>query len=331
MLRPYFFAALALTALACSSSPAETSGTGAGGDATSSTSSSSSGSSTSSGASGSGGAPAACAPSFASDLIHLAVAADLAPGDDKVMCLRWTATEDLDISGLVGTLGTAGHHAILMSRDTPTEPDGVGPCSEAEIMDAQTKGGFQLLAGVSYESSGVKYAFPSVPVQIGLHVAKGSQIVFDAHFLDTGADPVSACATLDLDLGKPVIAKLLFRTVLPKEQYLLSIPAHGKADVTYAEPTGGKYRIAAASSHMHEGGTHFKMSVKETGQILHETTNWADPTPKLFDSQKVVVDDTQSFQLDCSFDNPTGADQHFPQQMCVGGMYLLSCAFPGAC
>lgn len=337
MLRPFLFAAFALTALACSSTPAETSGTGAGGDATSSTTTSSASGSTSASSSGSstssgtGGAPAACAPSFASDLVHLAVSADLVPGDDKVMCLRWTAPEDLDISGVVGTLGPAGHHALLMSRATPTEPDGVGPCSEAEIMDAQTKGDFQLLAGVSYESSGIKYAFPSVPVQIGLHVPKGAQLVFDGHFLDTGADAVSGCATIDLDLGKPVIAKLLFRTVLPKEQYTLTIPAHGKTDVTYAEPTGGKYRIAAASSHMHEGGTHFKMSVKETGQVLYETVNWADPSPKLFDSQKVVVDDTQSFQLDCSFDNPSGTDQHFPQQMCVGGMYLLSCAFPGAC
>lgn len=327
MLRPSLLSALALAALACSSTPAETSATGAGGGTSSSTATGAS----SSGSGGSGGAPAACVPAFTADKIHLAVSADLLPGDEKVMCLRWTTTEDLDISSLVGTLGPAGHHALLVSRATPTEADGVGPCSEAEIMDAQTKGDFQLLAGVSYESDGVKYAFPSVPVQIGLHVPKGSQLVFDAHFLDTGAGSVSACATMDLDRGKPVIAKLLFRTVLPKEEYALSVPAHGKIDVSYAEPTGGKYRIAAASSHMHEGGTHFKMSVKETGQLLFETTTWSEPKPALFDVQKIVVDETQSFQLDCSFDNQSGSDQHFPDQMCVGGMYLLSCAFPGAC
>jgi hypothetical protein len=247
------------------------------------------------------------------------------------MCLRWTAPEDIDISGLVGALGPAGHHALLLSRGAPTEPDGVAPCSEAEIMDAQTKGDFQLLAGVSYESDGVHYAFPSSPVQIGLHVPKGAQLIFDGHFLNTSPDPETACATIDLDRGKPVIAKLQFRTVLPKEEYGLSVPAHAKLDVTYGEPVGGKYRVAAASSHMHQGGTHFKMSVKETGLVLYETTNWAAPQPSLFDTKKVVLDDTQTLQLDCSFDNATGADQHFPDQMCVGGMYLLSCAFPGAC
>jgi hypothetical protein len=326
MRRILFLSAVSLTALACSS-PGETSPTGAGGTTSASTSTGA----TTTGTSGSGGAPAACAPSFTADKVHLAVAAELAPGDDKVTCLRWTATEDLDISGLVGNLGPAGHHSLLMSRATPTEPDGVGPCSEAEIMDAQTKGDFQLLAGVSYETSGVLYSFPSVPVQVGLHVPKGAQLVFDAHFLDTGAGSLSACATMDLDRGKPVVAKLLFRTVLPKEEYTLSVPAHGKIDVTYAEPVGGKYRIAAASSHMHQGGTHFKLSVKETGQLLFETTTWSEPKPALFDVQKIVVDGTESFQLDCSFDNESGADQHFPQQMCVGGMYLLPCTFPGAC
>jgi hypothetical protein len=324
MLRISFLSILALTTLACSSNPAETSATGAGGGASTT-------STGASGSTGSGGAPVACEPSYAAEKIHLAVAADLAPGDDKVTCLRWTATEDIDISSLVGHLGPAGHHSLLMSRATPTEPDGVGPCSEAEIMDAQTKGDFQLLAGVSYESDGLPYVFPSVPVQIGLHVPKGAQLVFDAHFLDTGSGPLSACATMDLDRGKPVVAKLIFRTVLPKEEYSLSIPAHGKSDVTYAEPVGGKYRIAAASSHMHQGGTHFKMSVKETGQLLFETTTWSEPKPALFDVQKIVVDETQSFQLDCSFDNQSGTDQHFPDQMCVGGMYLLPCTFPGAC
>jgi hypothetical protein len=331
MLRSLLIPVLALTALACSSTPAETSATGSGGDASASSTTGASSSTTGATSSGSGGAAAACVPSFMGDTIHLAVSAELVPGEDKVTCLRWTTTEDLDISSLVGTLGPAGHHALLMSRATPTEPDGVGPCSEAEIMDSQTKGDFQLLAGVSYESDGVKYAFPSVPVQIGLHVPKGSQLVFDAHFLDTGASAVSACATMDLDRGKPVVARLLFRTVLPKEQYALSVPAHGKIDVSYTEPTGGKYRIAAASSHMHDGGTHFKMSVKETGQLLYETTNWAEPKPALFDVQKIVVDETQSFQLDCSFANQSGTDQHFPDQMCVGGMYLLPCTLPGAC
>ena len=330
MLRTCFLPLLALTAVACGESPAEPSSSGTGGFMATTTTTAASSSATA-GSGGSGGAPAACVPSFTAETIHLAVAADLLPGDDKVTCLRWTATEDIDISGLVGTLGPAGHHALLMSRATATEPDGAGPCSEAEIMDAQIKGDFQLLAGVSYETSGVKYSFPSVPVQVGLHVPKGAQLVFDAHFLDTGADPVSACATLDLDRGKPVIAKLLFRTVLPKEQYTLTVPAHGKIDVTYLEPVGGKYRIAAASSHMHQGGTHFKMSVKEPFQLLFETTTWAEPKPALFDVQKILVDETQSFQLDCSFENQSGVDQHFPDQMCVGGMYLLPCTFPGAC
>jgi hypothetical protein len=232
----------------------------------------------------------------------------------------------------VGTLGPAlGHHALLMAQQDPTEPDGVGPCSEAELMDAQQNGGFSLLAGVSYESDGVPYDFPSQPVQVGLFVPAGSQIILDAHFLNATSAEASGCASIDLHRGKNVVAKLQFRTVLPETQYGLVVPAQDTADVTYEEPAGGAYRVAAASSHMHQGGTHFRMSIKETGQVLHETTEWAEPQPTVLDAQKIVLGANQTLLLECSFENASAQDQHFPDQMCVGGMYLLSCALPGAC
>ncbi|MFT3773649.1 MAG: hypothetical protein QM820_50385 [Minicystis sp.] len=320
------FCLIAGALTACSSSSDTTTGTpGTGGAATTSSTASSGGQG------GSGGAAASCQPSFDGNTLHLAAGASLAPGEDTTVCLRWTAPEDIDVSGLVGTLSAAGHHALLIGRTGSTDPDGLAPCSEAELMDAQTKGDFQMLAGVSYESSGVHYTFPAAPVQIGLRVAKGTQLIFDAHFLNAGGAPTDGCATLDLDRGKPVVVPLLFRTVLPVEQYGLQVPAHGSIDVAYDEPAGDSYRIAAASSHMHAGGTHFRMSIKETDQTLYETTHWADPQPKLFDTQKIVIDKTQTFHLECSFQNDGATPQHFPAQMCVGGMYLLSCAFPGAC
>ncbi|APR83722.1 Hypothetical protein A7982_09071 [Minicystis rosea] len=300
-----------------------TGGTGTGGTTTAST--------TGTGGTGTGGSAPTCAPSFDASKLHLAAGASLGPGEERTMCLRWTAPEDIDISGIAGTLGAAGHHSLLVGRSAADEPDGLAPCSEAELMDAQTKGNFQMLAGVSYESSGVHYAFPAAPVQIGLRITKGTQLIFDAHFLNASTTATEACATLDLDRGKPVIVPLLFRTVVPVEQYGLQVPAHGSIDVAYDEPAGGSYRIAAASSHMHAGGTHFRMSIKETDQTLYETTQWADPEPHLFDTNKIVVQDGQTFRLECSFQNDGATPQHFPDQMCVGGMYLLTCDFPGAC
>ncbi|EYF06323.1 Hypothetical protein CAP_2201 [Chondromyces apiculatus DSM 436] len=282
------------------------------------------------GAGGAGGDTAACAPSFEGDTLHLAVGATLAPAEERTMCLRWTTPEAIDIHGFVGTLGPGGHHSLLLAQD-PAAPDGVAPCSEAEIMDAQQNGLFQMLAGVSYESSGVSYDFPSTPVQVGLHVPAGTQLVFDAHFLNAGGSDLEGCATLDLRRGEPVVARLLFRTILPPEQYGLVVPAHGDTDVSYEEAAGSRFRVVAASSHMHEGGTHFRMSVKETDLTLYETTNWAEPEPSIFSTQKIVIEEDQTLKLDCSFQNPGDADQHFPDQMCVGGMYTLPCTLPGAC
>jgi hypothetical protein len=302
------------------------------GDAGSSEGSGGAGAATSSGAGGGGGAAAACEPSFDGDTLHLAASATVASGDETTVCLRWTTPETIEVSGLVGTLGPLGHHALLMTQASPTEPDGLAPCSEAELMDATAVGSFQMLAGVSYESSGTKYDFPTQgPYQIGLKIPKGTQLIFDAHFLNAGGSTAEGCATLDLDRGKAVDVALLFRTVLPQEEYGLVVPANGTETIDVSEPAGASYRIAAASSHMHAGGTHFRMSIAETDQTLYETTTWSDPVPRLFDTQKIVVDGAQTFRLECSFENTSDTDQHFPDQMCVGGMYLLPCTTPGAC
>jgi hypothetical protein len=147
------------------------------------------------GGGGSAGAPGgACESTFSEDTVRLAVGAKLSPGDEKTLCMRWTTPDALDITSFVGALGPAGHHSILIARPAGAEPDGVAPCSEAEIMDAQKHGSFQMLAGVSYESDGQRIDFPSQPVQIGLRVDAGTQLVFDAHFLDAGDKDIDACA-----------------------------------------------------------------------------------------------------------------------------------------
>ena len=284
------------------------------------------------GTSGTGGAPAAsCETTFDDARLHLAVGTTLAAGEEQTHCLRWTAPQAIEITALEGTLGpAAGHHALVLVHPEPSAPDGIAPCSEAELMDQNLQAGFQMIAGVSYESDGVRYPFPAAPAQIGLRVEAGEQIVLDGHFLNAGASTVDACASVDFELGN-VVVPLVFRTVLPAEEYDLVVPANGQVDVTYEEPIGGSYRVAAASSHMHQGGRYFRMSVAETDVTLYEGDDWADPVPRQFDTEKVVIDSADTFRLECSFENATSTDRHFPDEMCVGGLYLLPCSFPGAC
>jgi hypothetical protein len=198
-------------------------------------------------------------------------------------------------------------------------------------MDAAAVGEFQVLAGVSYESDGVPVSFPSSPVQVGLRVPAGAQLVLDAHFLETFGAPTEACATLELVTGAPVVAPLELRTLLPAEQYGLVVPAAGSIDVSYAIVATDDVRVAAASTHMHDGGTHAKLSVDESGLVLHETFDWSEPDTTLHQGVPAVVKAGQTYRLECSFVNPGPLDQHFPDQMCVGGMYVLPCTFPGAC
>jgi hypothetical protein len=248
------------------------------------------------------------------------------------MCQRWTVPEGFDVSGLVGSLGALGHHALLFATAAGGEPDGTGPCNELELMEAVQSDSFYMLAGVSYESSGVPYAFPKYAgYQLGLRVESGTQLVFESHFLNAGSDEADGCAWLELQRGAQVDVPLAYRTVLPEAEYTLEVPAHGTKSIDVSEPAGSSFRVAAASSHMHEGGKHFRMSIQPSDVTLYETENWADPVPEQFDTEKVVVEEGDELRLECSFENSGDAPQKFPAQMCVGGLYVLSCTFPGAC
>lgn len=266
----------------------------------------------------------ACAEVLDGDELRLSAHAHVIPGQDVSYCRRYTTPGKLDISQFVGALGPGGHHSLLLAREAPTEPDGLGPCSELEIMDAQNGGAFQLLAGVSYETDGIPFAFPTSPVKVGLTVPKGAQLVFDAHFLNTGTKDIDTCATMNLSRGQPITVALEFRTILPQAEFTLAVPAHGSIDVSYNDaPMKGRWRVVAASSHMHAGGKHFRMSIAETGQTLYETSTWVEPAPTIYDKAIVVVEDGQTIRVECSFENTTAKDQKFPDQMCVGAMYVL--------
>lgn len=270
------------------------------------------------------GSESTCAEDLEGAALRLSAHARITPGQDVSYCRRYTTPEKLDISQFVGSLGPFGHHSLLLARGVPTEPDGLGPCSEVEIMDAKDGGPFQLLAGISYETDGVPFVFPTNPVQVGLTVPKGAQLVFDAHFLNTSTKDVDVCATMELRRDQPITVALEFRTILPQTQYDLVVPAHGSIDVTYDDaPMVGRFRVVAASSHMHAGGKHFRMSIVETDQTLYETATWVEPAPTIYDKSIVIVEDGQTIRLACSFENTTAKDQKFPDQMCVGAMYVL--------
>ncbi len=191
-------------------------------------------------------------------------------------------------------------------------------------MDAKNGSPFQLLAGVSYETDGIPFVFPTSPVKVGLKVPKGAQLVFDAHFLNTNTKDIDACATMGLSRGQSITVALEFRTILPETEYDLVVPAHGSINVSYDDaPMMGRWRVVAASSHMHSGGKHFRMSIAETGQTLYESATWIEPAPAIYDKSIIVVEDGQTIRLDCSFENATAKDLRFPDQMCVGGMYVL--------
>jgi hypothetical protein len=262
--------------------------------------------------------------------VHLAAGATIPSGADQTYCLRWTTPDDLDITGFTGALGPGGHHAVLLTRASSSDPDGLAPCSEATIMNAEMLGPFGLVAGVSSGGSGQRLDFPATPSPTGLRIPKGTQLILDTHLINVTSQSLDACASIDLTRGT-VDVPLELLTMLPTPEYTLSVPPHGSVSVSYPQPSSGGFRILGALGHMHEGATQFRLSIKETGMTLFESTDWAESKPMMFGNQTVLIESAQSFQLDCSFVNVGSTAVGFPDQMCVGAMYLLPCVVPGGC
>lgn len=248
---------------------------------------------------------------------------DIEPGGDVTFCQYVMAPldHDVDILEVGGYESAYGHHAVAYGT-TAGKPVGTsGPCGVDETMT----GGF--LGGIGGEgTTGVV-----LPDNVGFRLARGSSILLNAHFINTGTQTVSGQSVLDVKFADAdpsrKVASLLTNVTLS-----ISVPSLGTASADAVCTVPRAFDFIMFGNHMHDHGTSVITTLLRadgSSAVVHDDPAWTrdmqfnaalDQWPG---TAPFHVGSGETLRTHCTWQNPTPTTLAFPAEMCIGFGFFL--------
>jgi hypothetical protein len=237
----------------------------------------------------------------------------LDPGLESYTCARKTMTEDLWVDGFEATIPVGTHHTLL-TMGPPDKPDGVIPCSVAEIRQQ------------SIFSSGVGTDPLTFPPGVALKIPKGTQLLLNLHLFNTSTEAISGNSGTLVHRVAEEDVKLLAEEQLAGT-VLITLAAHTKTTTIGGCLASSDVTIFAVAPHMHRLGVHLKV----VGQSSIEGDRVLLDTPYSFDEQSFSIIEPlklkkgDNVRVECTHDNTTDKPVIFGEsslsEMCFAGLY----------
>ena len=242
---------------------------------------------------------------------------------DVYRCVRLTVPTDTYVTNIqaVAPLGT--HHTVLSISDGGTAgPDGEYACDVNE------------LGMVMLYASGVGTSPLDFPAGVGVKIAAGTQIHLNLHLFNASDVPRTATSGLDVKAQTTPPAQLAEMVFAGTYGIYLS------SNNTTTNVTGGctentSYSLFAVWPHMHQLGTHMKVTHKRstTTTVLHDGVFDFGEQYYYPKDPVVQVQSGDVIRVTCSFLNNTGRTVLFGEssesEMCFSGMYRYPAAGSG--
>jgi hypothetical protein len=242
------------------------------------------------------------------------------PGEEKYWCGYKTLTDDLYISEFRPVMPNGTHHVVIGYYESPTQPDGTFP--------EGTNGCIGVTFGDIYTYVGTVGAHDlPLPDGVAVKIPAGSQVVFGLHVLNTGTDPSSGHAGVEIvepDASKvaneaEVIAVSNFGIAVPPGKVTQTVDCTMVADAT----------VFAVMPHMHLMGKHMTtttVTANGPGPTLldqdyvftEQEYKQLSPTVKLAKGDKIHVE--------CDYENTSNKTLTFGEstnngEMCITFAY----------
>jgi hypothetical protein len=236
------------------------------------------------------------------------------PGTESYTCARKTITEDIYVDGFEATIPLGTHHTLL-TMGPPDKPDGVIPCSVAELRT------------VSVFSSGVGTDPLTFPSGVALKIAKGTQLLLNLHLFNTSPDhSISGKSGTLIHRVAEADAKIIAEEQLAGT-ILINLPPHTKKTTIGGCLASSDVTVFAVAPHMHKLGVHLKVIGQSsiTGdRVIHDA-------PYSFDEQSFAIIEPlklkkgDNIRVECTHDNTTDSTVTFGEsslaEMCFAGLY----------
>ena len=155
-------------------------------------------------------------------------------------------------------------------------------------------------------------------------ILAGERWVLDSHFVNTSPEDAEANIALEMGLLAPEDVVHVAGTY-NHDSGELHIPAGGLWSLDFDCSWDAEVEILGIGPHMHTHGASYSVdwirtdgSVQRILDIPEWQPEFRDRPPGLdFLEGEVVVQPGDSFRTTCSWDNQTGAEISFPEEMCT--------------
>jgi hypothetical protein len=250
----------------------------------------------------------------------------VAPGADVMFCqyIQGPLDHDVDILDVQGYQSNFGHHAVAFASTAPNPVGSTSLCTDA---DNTSLGGF--LGGVGGEGGGgVK-----LPEGVAFRLPKGTSILVNAHFLNTGTKTVDGQSVLDFKFAEVTPSRKV-ASLFTNVSMGFKIPPNATAQATADCTLPRDFDFLFFHNHMHDFGASAVTNVvrKQTSAVdlVHRDDTWtyemqfkAEMTSWGLDRPfRVAAGDT--LHTECNWANTTAEGVGYPREMCVGVGYFLS-------
>lgn len=248
---------------------------------------------------------------------------EIAPGDEKYLCLRKTADADLRINQFRTVMPTGTHHLGLFVSPTPDKEDGMIECGLLETGDREIVGG-----GPGAEGLGL-------PPGVALRFDQGNQLLLQLHLFNPTDGPLRGRTSVEgVALAKEAVK--VEADVLSAQLLALVIPpgrtrAPGRCTFDRAQT------LVAFGVHMHETGRHAKVVLHRAngGDQLLRDGDYDFTEQRRYPLDRIEVAAGDYVDYECTYENTTDRTITWGEssldEMCLFNFYRFPAGGPTLC
>jgi hypothetical protein len=259
--------------------------------------------------------------------------AGIAPGGDVLAC-QWLSdplTADEDVLAVRGAQSKLGHHVVLYATMDAEAVGTTRPCTSADMAEMRFLGFVAGEAGPS--SAGV------LPDGVVVRVPAGMALLANVHFVNASRAPIDGQAAIDVRLADAdpsrTTAGFFVNTTLKLDVKPMQ---RATSDVVCKAPRDLPMLLMA--NHMHGAGTSASTEVIHadgSSDALVVDPAWS--TEQEFDpawtrwplASPFLIRAGETVHTRCTWENATGTELEFPDEMCAGLGFFLGDGSQVAC
>lgn len=233
------------------------------------------------------------------------------PGTESYWCTLKTIQEDTYIKAFRAKSPTGTHHTLLL-RSSGGQPDGESPCGPT-------------LGADMYHASGVGTDDLTFPPGVAVKIPAGTQLLLNLHLFNTGSAPLEGVSGTMVQTVSAAEVQQEAEMILAGPTSI-AVPPNGSQTVEGTCPFPGASTIATVWPHMHQYGTHMKVTYEGASgtKVLHDAPySFADQ--KNYPITPLLVAPGEIIRIECTYQNPTSQTVYWGDssnsEMCFAGLY----------